>query len=44
MDGIDPETAFSTRRRLRQLVSRMRGWSRIAILAGAVVGLLIVLL
>jgi hypothetical protein len=44
MDGIDPETAFSTRRRLRQLVSRMRGWSRLAILAGAVVGLLIVLL
>ena len=44
MDGIDPETAFSTRRRLRQLVTRMRGWSRIAVLAGAVGGALIVVI
>lgn len=43
LDGIDADAAFSTRRRVAQLVHRLRGWSRIAVATGIVAGLVIVL-
>lgn len=42
--GVDLAAAFSARRRLRQTVARTRRSSRIAVLAGTLAGLLLVLL
>ncbi|MGO1399296.1 MAG: hypothetical protein ACTHYJ_10545 [Brevibacterium yomogidense] len=40
--GVDLDTAFSARRRLRQMVQRTRWSSRIALLVGGLAGLLLV--
>lgn len=42
--GVDPAAAFSARRRLRQAVGRLRRSSRVAVVAGALAGLLLVVL
>lgn len=42
--GVDPDMAFSARHRLRQAVGRVRRSSRVAVVAGALAGLLLVML